>query len=92
MNGEDDEYLNIDGHRFGSVARFFNHSCEPNLFAQVIHKECVSPRLYSVGFFTNQNIAAGDELCWDYAYDTGSIPDRSIQCMCGKPKCRVVML
>ncbi|XP_055343751.1 histone-lysine N-methyltransferase met-2-like [Paramacrobiotus metropolitanus] len=89
---DEENMCNIDGRQFGNVSRFFNHSCDPNLFAQNIHREMFSSRVYHIGFFTKKDVKAGDELCWDYAYTPHSIDGRQIKCMCGAANCRKFML
>jgi hypothetical protein len=61
--------LFIDGARDGNVARFANHSCEPNMD---IHLAVVrdGQRVPSVAFFAKRAIAAGEELTWDYKRQT----------------------
>ncbi len=49
-------------------------------------------RLPWVGFFANRNIVAGEELCWNYNYEIGSVPGRHIDCKCGANNCRGRML
>lgn len=46
-----DRYFNIDGSLESNVARFFNHSCSPNLFAQEVFTETHDLRLYEFAFF-----------------------------------------
>jgi len=38
------------------------------------------------------NIRAGTELTWDYNYEIGSVPGRTINCYCGSTKCRKRLL
>ena len=62
----------------GGVARYLNHSCEPNCGIKGLH-DLVAMR----------EIKAGEELCWDYAMTEDSnweVPGR--QCFCGTPVCR----
>ncbi|OQV15605.1 putative Histone-lysine N-methyltransferase EHMT1 [Hypsibius exemplaris] len=91
-SAEEDEGFLIDGRRFGNVARFFNHSCEPNMFTQVLYREYYSNKLYNIAFFTLRTIKAGEELTWDYKYEVDSVPGRSIVCLCKSRFCRGRML
>lgn len=61
----DDTALNLDGFRYGNVARFINHRCEDaNLFDRPVRISHGDPRLYHVAFFANSNIQPLTELTW----------------------------
>jgi hypothetical protein len=45
-----------DASKSGNFARFFNHSCDPNMFAQYIFVDSHDMRLPEVGFFTRRDI------------------------------------
>jgi uncharacterized protein len=68
----------IDG--FG-IAMFINHSCEPNC-----ESENVDGRVYVVAV---RNIAAGEELT--YEYNLHDSDDQDQNCYCGAKKCRGTM-
>ena len=55
---------------------YFNHSCSPNagLSGQTV-------------LVALQPIAAGEEVCFDYAMTDGS-PYDEFRCTCGSPHCR----
>uniref|UniRef100_A0A915D3T8 SET domain-containing protein n=1 Tax=Ditylenchus dipsaci TaxID=166011 RepID=A0A915D3T8_9BILA len=54
----------VDAGPSGNVARFINHSCEPNLDApMILHGQKMFPRLC---FFSMREIPAGEELTIDY--------------------------
>lgn len=80
---EEEETFCIDGRRFGNVGRFFNHSCSPNMFTQVLHRESFSNKIYNVAFFTSRNIVAGEELVWDYKYAVCTVNFPSACASCG---------
>ncbi len=67
----------IDGAVGGSGAEFINHSCEPNLVADIVDGH--------VYFASLRNIAAGEELLLDYKVQGH---DEAIPCRCGAPSCR----
>ncbi|ODV94822.1 hypothetical protein PACTADRAFT_17503 [Pachysolen tannophilus NRRL Y-2460] len=75
--------FSIDSGIKGSVARFVNHSCEPNAEMQkwIVHGE---PR---VGLFAGpKGIQAGDEITYHYNFEW--FPDAVPQpCYCGSSKC-----
>ncbi len=67
----------IDGHGLGA---FLNHSCDPN---------CESEESKGrVWLFAIRDIAAGEELVWDYNLRGDEEP---APCHCGSPKCRGTM-
>jgi hypothetical protein len=68
----------IDG--FG-IAMFINHSCDPNC-----ESENVDGRVYVVAI---RNIAAGEELT--YEYNLHDSDDEEQNCYCGAKKCRGTM-
>ncbi|XP_031637186.1 histone-lysine N-methyltransferase eggless-like [Contarinia nasturtii] len=77
------EYV-VDSNNFGNVSRFFNHSCEPNMFAQdVFLNDFKFPTL---AFFTNTVVKAGTELTFDYAYNEDD--KYKTKCLCGARSCR----
>jgi hypothetical protein len=65
----------IDGH---GIAMFINHSCDANCETEEIDER--------VWIMAIRNIAAGEELCYDYClYDGG---DEEAPCNCGAKNCR----
>ncbi|OII76583.1 SET domain-containing protein [Cryptosporidium andersoni] len=73
----------IDATYKGNLARFINHSCEPNLVAQ---KWFVGSDI-KVGLFSLRDIKAGDELTFDYRLGTSISGDQPFECMCGSKLC-----
>lgn len=59
-----------------SAGEWINHSCEPNagMCGQIV-------------LVAMRDIAAGEEVCYDYAMTDGS-PYDEFQCQCGAPLCR----
>jgi SET domain-containing protein len=77
LYGLEDGKTVIDGEGLGA---FLNHSCDPNCEIDEIKNR--------VWIFAIRNIAAGEELLWDYnLYDD----DDPAPCHCGSPKCRGTM-
>ena len=70
--------LSVDANVGGNVARFINHSCTPNCYSTVIG--------HSVVICAARNIAAGEELTYNY-YTAG---EADIPCRC-RPSCRHVL-
>jgi SET domain-containing protein len=71
----------IDATKMGNVARFINHSCDPNCYADILmaegHKKIV--------IFAKTDIAAGEEITYDYKFP---IEEDKIPCRCGTEKCK----
>uniref|UniRef100_A0A8C2KLH5 Histone-lysine N-methyltransferase SETDB2 n=1 Tax=Cyprinus carpio TaxID=7962 RepID=A0A8C2KLH5_CYPCA len=55
----------LDASKEGNVARFFNHSCEPNLFLQNVFTDTHDPQFPLIAFFTSRSVKAGTELTWN---------------------------
>ena len=88
LTGEENYYyLTIDAHRMidagpkGNLARFMNHSCDPNCIAQ---KWTVNGDI-RVGLFAIKDIQPGSELTFNYQFET--VGDNKKQCMCGAANC-----
>lgn len=64
----------VDAGVNGNIARFINHSCEPNCYTQVIDDV--------IWIRAARTIAPGEELTYDY--ETGGTA--SISCRC-RPGC-----
>jgi len=76
-----DTYL--DARKRGGLARYINHSCEPNC---IVNRWKVKGILRA-GIFALREIAAGEELSFDYKWDRkrGRAPTK---CHCLAPSCR----
>ncbi|OAA60106.1 SET domain protein [Cordyceps fumosorosea ARSEF 2679] len=71
----------------GSIARFVNHSCNPN--CRMI-KWIVSGQPRMALFAGDKPIMTGDELTYDYNFDPFSA--KNVQkCLCGSENCRGVL-
>jgi hypothetical protein len=66
----------------GSIARFINHSCEPNCETAIW---CVNGRL-RVGIFARKEIDINVELSFDYRWEASAKPPT--RCYCGTKSCR----
>ena len=77
LYGLGDGKVIIDGEGIGA---YLNHSCDPNCEVDEIKER--------VWIIAIRDIAAGEELVWDYnLYDD----DDPAPCHCGSPKCRGTM-
>ena len=66
----------IDG---DGIAAFINHSCDPNCEADEIKGRVIIRAI--------RDIAAGEELAYDYNLFDGDLGDLAL-CVCGAKKCR----
>ncbi|XP_027357403.1 histone-lysine N-methyltransferase, H3 lysine-9 specific SUVH4-like [Abrus precatorius] len=90
---EDEPEFCIDAGSYGNVARFINHSCEPNLFVQCVLSSHFKVGLARLVLFAGQNIHPYEELTYDYGYKLNSVTDRDgnikqMPCYCGTAECR----
>ncbi|CAN8236508.1 unnamed protein product [Cochlearia groenlandica] len=93
QKSEDVPEFCIDAGSKGNVARFINHSCEPNLFVQCVLSSHQDLRLARVVLFAADNIPPLQELTYDYGYTLDSVhgPDgkvKQLTCYCGEVGCR----
>ncbi|XP_021999236.1 histone-lysine N-methyltransferase, H3 lysine-9 specific SUVH4 isoform X2 [Helianthus annuus] len=83
----------VDAGRIGNVARFINHSCDPNLFVQCVLSSHHDLKLARIVLFASDDIAPMQELTYDYGYALDSVVDkngkvRMLPCHCGTSECR----
>lgn len=77
LYGLEDGKTVIDGDGLGA---YLNHSCDPNCEVEEIKGR--------VWLFALRDIAAGEELVWDYNLYDDEAP---APCQCGSPQCRGTM-
>jgi uncharacterized protein len=90
-----DDYI-IDANRKGNVARWINHSCNPNCEALVEENENGNSRKDKVIIQARRNIKPGEELTYDYGIVL-EVPHTARlkklwKCLCGSPKCTGTLL
>ncbi|GAB0097140.1 histone-lysine N-methyltransferase EHMT1 [Sergentomyia squamirostris] len=78
----------VDGNYFGNVSRFFNHSCSPNMIPIRVYFDHHDMRFPKIAFFTTRNIAAKEELTFDYGKNFWQVKQRYFNCCCNTPECR----
>ena len=78
-----DENRVIDATLKGGLARYINHSCNPNCVAEAVEVE----RDVKIIIFANRRIARGEELAYDYKFDIEDDSEK-IPCTCGAVQCR----
>lgn len=71
----------IDATVKGSLARFCNHSCNPNAY---VNKWVVAGKL-RMGIFANRKILQGEEITFDYNVDRYGATAQ--KCYCEEPNC-----
>ena len=83
-----DDDVVVDAGVNGNAARWINHGCDPNCDVVVDQG-----RLWIEAI---RDIAAGEELCYDYALTLAErhtpAAKRRFPCHCGSPRCRGTML
>ncbi|VDM95892.1 unnamed protein product [Thelazia callipaeda] len=74
----------VDARNYGSIARSFNHSCDPNCKVVAV----LVDGIYRLKISTIKDIKAGEELTFDY--DT-EIPEglEGMDCFCDSSNCRL---
>lgn len=93
----------LDGGRKGNITRFANHSCDPNCriekFIICGTDEALSAE-FQIGLFANRDIAAGEELTYNYGWaafqprDITGAPTAQVpteQCLCGAANCSGIL-
>ncbi|MCP9266319.1 putative histone-lysine N-methyltransferase Mes-4 [Dirofilaria immitis] len=76
----------VDARNYGSVARSFNHSCEPNTKVDAVTVDGI----YRLKISTIKNIRKGEELTFDYDTEIteGLV---GMECFCGSTSCRRII-
>ncbi|XP_029347081.1 histone-lysine N-methyltransferase eggless [Acyrthosiphon pisum] len=78
----------LDAKVSGNIGRYFNHSCDPNIFIQNVFIDTHDLRFPWVSYFALSNIPAGTELSWDYNYMIGSVKNKRLMCHCESKNCK----
>ena len=78
-----DEHMCVDATMAGNIARFMNHSCEPNCYSKIVE---VGSRIQDkhIIVFAARDLMVGEELQYDYQFALGG---DKIECHCGAPTC-----
>lgn len=88
LDYKDGDTFCLDAHFYGNISRFINHLCEPNIVPVkffVDHQDLRYPR---IAFFAFREIAANEELGFDYGEKFWSIKYKSFTCHCNSSKCK----
>ncbi|KAI3931953.1 hypothetical protein MKW98_012363 [Papaver atlanticum] len=76
----DDGYV-VDATKRGGIARFINHSCEPNCYTKIIAVDGQK----KIFIYAKRHISPGEELTYNYKFP---LEDKKIPCNCGSNRCR----
>jgi len=74
----------VDATKIGCMARFMNHCCAANAYANVISVNTEKGLEKKIVVFANQEIKTGCEITYDYKFP---VEDGSLRCTCGAPNC-----
>ncbi|KAL6623424.1 hypothetical protein ACP70R_033303 [Stipagrostis hirtigluma subsp. patula] len=66
----------VDATKRGGLARFINHSCEPNCYTKVITVDGQK----KIFIYAKRRIHAGEELTYNYKFP---LEEKKIPCHCG---------
>ncbi|KAI1731709.1 PHD-finger domain-containing protein [Ditylenchus destructor] len=77
----DDEFI-IDATLAGGLARYINHSCDPNCSTKILPYNDDK----KIIIIANRPIKAGEELTYDYQFEMEDTTDK-LPCLCGAPNC-----
>ena len=76
----DSDYI-IDATKKGNLARFINHSCDPNCYAKIIPVGTEK----RIAIYSKRDIEVNEEITYDYKFP---LEDEKIPCYCGASACR----
>ncbi|CAF4962026.1 unnamed protein product, partial [Rotaria sp. Silwood1] len=62
IDDDDDEPYVIDGSLFSNLGKYFNHSCEPNMFIQNVFIESHDLHFPNLALFTRTHVKAGQDF------------------------------
>ncbi|VEU23402.1 DEKNAAC104559 [Brettanomyces naardenensis] len=79
-----DENTVIDASKKGGIARFINHCCDPSCTAKIIKVDGKK----RIVIYALRDVAANEELTYDYKFEREDNPEERIPCLCGAPNCK----
>lgn len=79
-----DENTVIDATKKGGIARFINHCCDPSCTAKIIKVGGMK----RIVIYALRDIAANEELTYDYKFERETDDKERLPCLCGAPTCK----
>ncbi|AEY95196.1 FABR136Wp [Eremothecium gossypii FDAG1] len=79
-----DESTVIDATKKGGIARFINHCCDPSCTAKIIKVGGMK----RIVIYALRDIAANEELTYDYKFERETDDEERLPCLCGAPNCK----
>ncbi|KAE8226133.1 hypothetical protein CF319_g1230 [Tilletia indica] len=79
-----DDELVVDATMKGNIARLMNHCCAPNCTAKILTVNGEK----RIALFAKSTILPGQELTYDYKFQSTGDDADQISCLCGSPHCR----
>ncbi|QLQ79663.1 hypothetical protein HG537_0C03110 [Torulaspora globosa] len=79
-----DENTVIDATKKGGIARFINHCCDPSCTAKIIKVGGMK----RIVIYALRDIAANEELTYDYKFERETDDEERLPCLCGAPSCK----
>ncbi|XP_053601911.1 histone-lysine N-methyltransferase EHMT1 [Plodia interpunctella] len=80
--------LCVDAAKYGSAARFINHSCRANLVPVRVFTSTRDLRLPTIALFACRDIKPDEEFTFDYGDKFWSVKAKWMRCECGTLECR----
>lgn len=77
----------LDATKYGNLARYINHSCDPNCYTATI----VTEDSKKIVIITKRRININEELTFDYHFDISNDFNDKIVCLCGASQCKTMM-
>ncbi|KAK9063087.1 hypothetical protein SSX86_016957 [Deinandra increscens subsp. villosa] len=80
----DDGYV-VDATKRGGIARFINHSCEPNCYTKVISVDGQK----KIFIYAKRHIVSGEEITYNYKFP---LEEKKIPCNCGSRRVHQLLM
>ncbi|XP_062184153.1 histone-lysine N-methyltransferase, H3 lysine-9 specific SUVH5-like [Phragmites australis] len=89
---DDEAGFAVDASEMGNFAKFINHSCTPNLYAQNVLYDHDDKSVPHIMFFACDDIRPRQELAYHYNYTIDQVHDangniKKKKCLCGSVEC-----